>query len=813
MTNYQEMKERRFFGLLVKCLRSERLGRLFCMALFCLLLTCVFNLYSAGVVIAAPTANAGSGQTVNVGEVCFIDGTNSTPYVDIYDYKWDFDSSDGVDYKDSIGAFTFHRYTSTGSYTATLWVRDKDGNTDTDTCTITVQNVPGGGTTYYVAKTGDDSNPGTEAQPWLTIGKAAATLTAGDTALVKEGTYNESGITPANSGTTNNPITLKAYPGHNVVISYTSGYGFYLAHRSWITIDGFEINANQSGNSGVNTYTGGSHVVVQNCTIHGCRGGTPKGWGVQFAQIYTMNHTLADKVYHVLYNCSIYDNYDRNVGIRASHCVIEDCEIYDPSGQDNISVSRAGYGTIIRGNSIGRSISNQRSHYDEIEIYGAENVLIENNEIYRSESELIMSDAAVNPSTDTSRGIVFVNNVVWRTYPSNQQALKLRDAPNYKIFNNVFYGRMSAIVQGVNKGSGPATFGQVRNNIFYSTAGTPSNTYTGSVTLSNNCYYGYRSLESNSDSTAYDSFIANPLLVNPPDDCKLQSGSPCIYTGYSIGDDISFAYAQDKDNTDRTQGGGWDIGAYEYMSGGSNQLPAASFKATPTGAPLAVNFTDTSNDPDGTIVEWNWDFGDGGTSTAQSADHTYDNPNTYTVSLKVTDNEGAIDSVSTTISVYSGETVRTYIEAESGSINSPLTTGSVADPPAAGGRYIYAPEGSGDTIDPTSEAVYSINIPHAGDYYFWLRIYGPSSDKDAVYIDIGFNGNFDRVYPSQHEKYEWVRVETVNGSGNFSHTLSAGTNQIVIGHGEELARADMIFVADEPNLTPICPPTGLFIQN
>ena len=41
---------------------------------------------------------------------------------------------------------------------------------------------------YYVSKSGSDSNPGTEAQPWETIQKAAKTLLAGDTVYIKTGT-------------------------------------------------------------------------------------------------------------------------------------------------------------------------------------------------------------------------------------------------------------------------------------------------------------------------------------------------------------------------------------------------------------------------------------------------------------------------------------------------------------------------------------------------------------------------------------------------------------------------------------------------
>jgi hypothetical protein len=45
--------------------------------------------------------------------------------------------------------------------------------------------------TYYVATTGNDTNPGTQSQPWRTIQHAADTAQAGDTVIVKAGTYNE----------------------------------------------------------------------------------------------------------------------------------------------------------------------------------------------------------------------------------------------------------------------------------------------------------------------------------------------------------------------------------------------------------------------------------------------------------------------------------------------------------------------------------------------------------------------------------------------------------------------------------------------
>ncbi len=44
--------------------------------------------------------------------------------------------------------------------------------------------------TYYVATTGNDANSGTLASPWRTIQKAANTMSAGDTVLIRGGTYN-----------------------------------------------------------------------------------------------------------------------------------------------------------------------------------------------------------------------------------------------------------------------------------------------------------------------------------------------------------------------------------------------------------------------------------------------------------------------------------------------------------------------------------------------------------------------------------------------------------------------------------------------
>jgi hypothetical protein len=75
---------------------------------------------------------------------------------------------------------------------------------------------------YYVDGTNgnDQTGDGSFSDPWETIQKAADTADAGDTVYIRAGTYRET-VTPANSGTSGNPITFKPYNDETVTISGT----------------------------------------------------------------------------------------------------------------------------------------------------------------------------------------------------------------------------------------------------------------------------------------------------------------------------------------------------------------------------------------------------------------------------------------------------------------------------------------------------------------------------------------------------------------------------------------------------------------
>ena len=87
----------------------------------------------------------------------------------------------------------------------------------------------------------------------------------------------------------------------------------------------------------------------------------------------------------------------------------------------------------------------------------------------------------------------------------------------------------------------------------------------------------------------------------------------------------------------------------------ANKVPDASFTRT-----CAVNnctFDATkSDDPDGTIASWAWDFGDGTAGTGETTTHAYTKGGSYTATLTVTDDDGAQDSTSRTFTVASPPT-------------------------------------------------------------------------------------------------------------------------------------------------------------
>ncbi|MEN8167519.1 MAG: FG-GAP-like repeat-containing protein [Pseudomonadota bacterium] len=105
------------------------------------------------------------------------------------------------------------------------------------------------------------------------------------------------------------------------------------------------------------------------------------------------------------------------------------------------------------------------------------------------------------------------------------------------------------------------------------------------------------------------------------------------------------------DQADSNSDGVGDACDLTDSNGGPGPVPPdAQFTYAPTsGAPLSMDFDASSSE--GTIVDYDWDFGDGNQGQGVTVSHLYSAAGDYTVMLTVTDDQGVSDEVSHLVTV------------------------------------------------------------------------------------------------------------------------------------------------------------------
>lgn len=128
--------------------------------------------------------------------------------------------------------------------------------------------------TYYVSvKNGNDKNPGSDKKPFKTIQMGINKLSAGDTLLVREGTYTEQ-VVINRSGDNRNLITIKAHPNEKPVIDgsniqFRKGARLVSIIRcQYVVFAGFDVRNSFGRGIGVQDC---KHVTVDNCSVKGCQ--------------------------------------------------------------------------------------------------------------------------------------------------------------------------------------------------------------------------------------------------------------------------------------------------------------------------------------------------------------------------------------------------------------------------------------------------------------------------------------------------------------------------------------------------------------
>ena len=132
---------------------------------------------------------------------------------------------------------------------------------------------------FYVATTGNDSNPGTQAAPWRTIQHAVDTARAGSTVNVRGGIYEELVSINVSGNASEGFITFRSYPGETAILEaehFTPkerGGVLSIHDQSYVRIEGFEIRNYRTAEHrlaplGIDVSGAGSHIELLKNNVH-----------------------------------------------------------------------------------------------------------------------------------------------------------------------------------------------------------------------------------------------------------------------------------------------------------------------------------------------------------------------------------------------------------------------------------------------------------------------------------------------------------------------------------------------------------------
>ena len=204
------------------------------------------------------------------------------------------------------------------------------------------------------------------------------------------------------------------------------------------------------------------------------------------------------------------------------------------------------------------------------------------------------------------------------------------------------------------------------------------------------------------------------------------------YSGMSVdpADDCRFWYTNEYYPVNATTTWKTRVGAFKYPTcgGGGNQPPVAKANGPYSGTvgnPISFSSAGSA-DPDGTIADFAWNFGDG---TRPSHDpnpaHTYAVAGTYTAALTVTDNLGATGTATAMVTVTSGGGNQPPVAKAngpySGTVGNPISFSSAGSTDPDGTIVAYSWNfGDGSRPSPDPNPIHSYAV--AGTYTATLTV-------------------------------------------------------------------------------------------
>ncbi len=424
-------------------------------------------------------------------------------------------------------------------------------------------------TQYYVSTSGSDSNPGTSTQPWRTIQKAANTMVAGDTVIVRSGDYPER-VQVSRSGSSGAQITFEA-EGKVTMRGFT-------VRGNYVTIRGFDIsNTPNAWADGQGIFVQANNCVIEDNYVHyATRGGI---------FVYAEPWEWGERTSSVVRNNKLYKNALVGIEVHGRNQLVEGNEIWgtiqhhpnwpSPSYSDADGIRFFGSGHTFRKNYIHdinfSDPENVNPHIDCFQTWGAEyqeagrNIVFERNwcEVLESQtayesgtafmlagasgliirSNVLQAAKHVNTGGGGNSNLTIVNNTMTSdlSFPTSNypQGVALENCPNSTVRNNILYNLPGEVY----KVTGTSTTGlSIGNNLAYRSDGKA---------LQGSPYPG-------------DLWGVAPGFANAGGgDYHLQTTSAAVDAGYNVGSTVPADY----DGIARPQGTAFDIGACECTGG------------------------------------------------------------------------------------------------------------------------------------------------------------------------------------------------------------------------------------------------------
>ncbi|MBI1815689.1 MAG: PKD domain-containing protein [Deltaproteobacteria bacterium] len=488
---------------------------------------------------------------------------------------------------------------------------------------------------YFVAPTGDDANAGADATPWRTVSHAANQVQAGDTVTIHPGTYSESPWL-ATSGAPGAPITFTAEPGavFESPDPNASEEAFNVAGAGYVRLVGFE--ATGGFDETIFLRPGSHHIEISDCKLYG-------------------NHIgilIADSDTVTVSNCSLHNNVRAGLRVAGTthNVLVSDTESFnnnDGLGCDGQADGYTGDRTASNISFVrtkahdngqdGFDVPATGAFFDQVE--SANNACAGfkiwsdatlSNCLVRGNHTGIGTTSATGNTTVTITNCTVVDNGLGVVAKPPMTA-GTRYSVN--LFNNILVGPDHVIdfydTVNLTEARNILWRGDLTGNVIQqlTATGAKKRRFSGREV---NLGRWQRVMKQGEGTLAIDPQLNGdyaPATVSAAvDRARSDVAPPTDYAG-----------------TPRPQGNGPDIGAIEIPGGVINHQPLADCGAANRigRATRRLLFNAAGSlDPDGDVLTYSWDFGDGSPALLGARVlHAFATAGVYTVTLTVSDGQ------------------------------------------------------------------------------------------------------------------------------------------------------------------------------